>query len=155
MFAVGLVGHHPRGGWITVNPAGASPGSSSLLGVSCHCQIVFSFPQWTFPSGLPLLLSSPLRFHRQDAEFPPMTALHSLLLGCPPCGPLPPCLTFPSSFNKLGSGSCGGLCGEDKYLLLESQSLTAGQCRENGLWIKPWMGCSIYLSWLSFPMASA
>lgn len=81
-------------------------------------------------------------------------------VGLPSLWASSPCLTFPSFFNKLGSGSCGELCGEDKYLLLESQSLTAGQCREKGLWRKPgclqiifWVRCSIYLSWLSLPMA--
>lgn len=58
-------------------------------------------------------------------------------VGLPSLWASSPCLTFPSFFNKLGSGSCGELCGEDKYLFLESQSLTAGQCRGKGLWITP------------------
>lgn len=75
-----------------------------------------------------------------------------------------PCLTFPSFFSKLGSGSCGELCGEDKYLLLESQSHCWAIQGERSVdkilllanyILDGWMGCNIYLSWLSCPMAYA
>lgn len=142
-----LVGSGSSEGWITVTTAGAAPGSSSLLCVSYQCQVVFPFPQWTLSFwASTAALSTPVISqagcwvsHCDNSPFSPV--------GLPSLWASSPCLTFPPFFSKLGSGSYGELCGEDKYLLLESQSLTAGQCREKGLWIKPccwriifWMG---------------
>lgn len=148
--------YHPRRSTVPL------PWSSSPWCLSYHCQIVFHFLcGLSLPLELPLQLSPLLWFHRQDAGFHPVITLLSVPSGCPPSGPLPRAWHFLlSSHNKPGSGSRGELCGERKYLLLETRSLTAGQHEEKGLWIKFavcklsfGVGCSIYLSWLSSPVA--
>lgn len=124
--------YHP---WRSTVPL---PWSSSPWCLSYHCQIVFHFLSGlSLPLELPLQLSLVLWFHGQDAGFPPAITLLSVPSGCPPSGPLPPAWHFlVSSHNNSESGSRGELYGERKYLLLETQSLTAGQHEEKGLWIK-------------------
>lgn len=147
-------------GWITVIPAGDNQGAPPC----CVLPLpdFFSISSVGFACWAPTAALFTPQVSQAGCRVSPCDSSPFSPLGLPSLWASSPCLTFPPSFHKLGSGSCGGLCGEDKYLLLESQSLTAGQCRGKGLWIKPcclqiifWIGCSIYLSWLSCPMASA